>query len=84
MKETKSKKKQKITRETKPKTPSEVNLFNNRIIRLNKTVDKETSEQIVEQLLQLDATKSKEDIIFYINSSERLQKWGKKYILRIR
>ncbi len=68
MKETKSKKKQKITRETKPKTPSEVNLFNNRIIRLNKTVDKETSEQIVEQLLQLDATKSKEDIIFYINS----------------
>lgn len=68
MKETKSKKKQKTTRETKPKTPSEVNLFNNRIIRLNKPVDKETSEQIVEQLLRLDATKSKKDIIFYINS----------------
>lgn len=67
-KETKIKKKQKTTRETKPKTPSEVNLFNNRIIRLTKPVDKETSEQIVEQLLQLDATTSKEDIIFYINS----------------
>lgn len=53
---------------TKPKTPSDVNLLDNRIIRLTKAVDSETSEKIVEQLLKLDAIKSNKDIIFYINS----------------
>lgn len=57
-----------IEKESKPKTPSDVNLLDNRIIRLSKTVDTETSEKIVEQLLKLDAIKSKKDIIFYINS----------------
>lgn len=54
--------------ETKLKTPSSVNLLDNRIIRLTKAVDTETSEQIVEQLLKLDTIKGKKDIIFYINS----------------
>lgn len=65
---TKSKTKKKKKKETKPKTPSDINLFDNRIIRLNKTIDKEVAEEITEQLLKLDATKSKKDIIFYINS----------------
>ena len=47
---------------TKPKTPSDVNLLDNRIIRLTKAVDSETSEKIVEQLLKLDAIKSNKDI----------------------
>lgn len=55
-------------KETKPKTPTDVNLLDNRIIRLTKAVDTETSEKIVEQLLKLDAIKSNKDIIFYINS----------------
>ncbi len=53
---------------TKPKTPSDVNLLNNRIIRLNKEITPEEAEKIVEQLLKLDALKSKKDILFYINS----------------
>lgn len=64
-KETKKKKKKK---EIKPKNPSDINLFDNRIIRLNKAIDTEVAEEIVEQLLKLDAMKSKKDIIFYINS----------------
>ncbi|MCM1370816.1 MAG: ATP-dependent Clp protease proteolytic subunit [Clostridium sp.] len=63
-----AKTKKKKKKETKPKTPSDINLFDNRIIRLNKTIDKEVAEEITEQLLKLDATKSKKDIIFYINS----------------
>ena len=55
-------------KETKPKTPTDVNLLDNRIIRLTKAVDLEISEKIVEQLLKLDAIKSNKDIIFYINS----------------
>ena len=55
-------------KETKNKLPSAINLFDNRIIRLNKDIDTEEAEKIVEQLLKLDATKSKKDIIFYINS----------------
>lgn len=66
-KEFKTKRKQSKTR-IRPKTPSDVNLLDNRIIRLTKTVDSETSEKIVEQLLKLDAIKSNKDIIFYINS----------------
>ena len=64
----KTKIKRSIKKETKPKNPSEVNLLNNRIIRLTKAVDTETSEKIVEQLLKLDTISSKKDIVFYINS----------------
>ena len=60
--------KKKTKKDTKPKTPSNVNLFDNRIIRLNKTIDAEVAENIVDQLLKLDTIKSKKDIIFYINS----------------
>ena len=63
-----NKTKRNTKKDTKPKTPSDVNLLDNRIIRLTKSVDTETSETIVEQLLKLDASKSKKDIIFYINS----------------
>ncbi len=63
-----NKNKKKTKKETKPKKPSDINLFDNRIIRLNKTIDTEVAQEIVEQLLKLDATKSKKDIIFYINS----------------
>lgn len=69
-KESKTKRKTRKTtkKDTKPKTPSDVNLLDNRIIRLTKAVDSETSEKIVEQLLKLDAINSKKDIIFYIHS----------------
>ena len=60
--------KKKTRKDTKPKTPSNVNLFDNRIIRLNKTIDAAVAEEIVDQLLKLDTIKSKKDIIFYINS----------------
>ena len=63
-----SKTKRNTKKDTKTKTPSDINLLDNRIIRLTKAVDTETSEKIVEQLLKLDAVKSKKDIIFYINS----------------
>lgn len=65
---TKPKTKKKAKKETKPKKPSDINLFDNRVIRLNKAIDTEVAEEITEQLLKLDATKSKKDIIFYINS----------------
>lgn len=67
-KKTSKKTKKKTKKEPKIKTPSDVNLFDNRIIRLNKTIDAEVAEEIVEQLLKLDTIKSKKDIIFYINS----------------
>ena len=60
--------KKKKKKETKPKTPSEIKLFDNRIIRLNKSIGREEADEIVEQLLKLDSMKSKKDIIFYINS----------------
>ena len=63
-----TKTKRKTKKDTKPKTPSNVNLFDNRIIRLNKTIDAAVAEEIVDQLLKLDTIKSKKDIIFYINS----------------
>lgn len=66
MEDKKTKKKKK--KETKPKSPSDINLFDNRIIRLNKAIDTEVAEEIIEQMLKLDAMKSKKDIIFYINS----------------
>ena len=67
-KKTSKKTKKKTKKEPKIKTPSNVNLFDNRIIRLNKTIDAEVAENIVDQLLKLDTIKSKKDIIFYINS----------------
>lgn len=65
---TNNKQKKNNRKETKQKLPSDVNLLDNRIIRLTKAVDTETSEKIVEQLLKLDTIKSKKDIVFYINS----------------
>lgn len=60
--------KKKKKKETKLKTPSEIKLFDNRIIRLNKSIGREEADEIVEQLLKLDSMKSQKDIIFYINS----------------
>ena len=65
---TNNKQKKNNRKEPKQKLPSDVNLLDNRIIRLTKAVDTETSEKIVEQLLKLDTIKSKKDIVFYINS----------------
>ena len=45
-----------------------IKLFDNRIIRLNKSIGREEADEIVEQLLKLDSMKSKKDIMFYINS----------------
>ena len=65
MKNNKSKLNKKDNKQNKP---SEVNLFNNRIIRLNKTIDSEDADKIIEQLLKLNTLKCKKDITFYINS----------------
>lgn len=65
MKNNKSKLNKKDNKQNKP---SEVNLFNNRIIRLNKTIDSEEADKIIEQLLKLNTLKCKKDITFYINS----------------
>ena len=55
-------------KDNKQNKPSEINLFNNRIIRLNKTIDSEEADKIIEQLLKLNTLKCKKDITFYINS----------------
>ena len=47
-KESKTKRKQSKTR-TRPKTPSDVNLLDNRIIRLTKAVDSETSSILLQK-----------------------------------
>ena len=74
---TKKKKTSNKKKETKEKkSPSDINLFDNRIIRLNGDINTEEADKIVEQLLMLDATKSKNDIIFYINSSGGLVSAG--------
>ena len=73
---TKKKKTSNKKKETKEKKPSDINLFDNRIIRLNGDINTEEADKIVEQLLMLDATKSKNDIIFYINSSGGLVSAG--------
>lgn len=65
MKNNKSKSNKKNNKQNKP---SEINLFNNRIIRLNKTIDSEEADKIIEQLLKLNTLKCKKDITFYINS----------------
>ena len=58
----------KTKKDSSPKKPSSVNLFDNRIIKLSKTIDAEESEKIIDQLLKLDTMKSNKDITFYINS----------------
>ena len=65
---TKKKTKSKKKKEIKEKKPSDINLFDNRIIRLNTDINSEEADKIVEQLLKLDTIKSNKDIIFYINS----------------
>ncbi len=63
-----NKEKKKTKKDSTPKKPSSVNLFDNRIIKLSKTIDAEESEKIIDQLLKLDTMKSNKDITFYINS----------------
>lgn len=63
-----NKEKKKTKKDSTQKKPSSVNLFDNRIIKLNKTIDAEESEKIIDQLLKLDTMKSNKDITFYINS----------------
>ena len=65
---TKKKTKSKKKKEIKEKKPSDINLFDNRIIRLNTDINSEEADKIIEQLLKLDTIKSNKDIIFYINS----------------
>ncbi len=67
-KKSNKKKENKDKQTNEKKSPSDINLFDNRIIRLNGDINTEEGDKIVEQLLKLDATKSKKDIIFYINS----------------
>lgn len=55
-------------RDSKPRTPSNVNLFDNRIIKLSKQIDTEEAEKIIDQLLKLDTLKGNKDITMYINS----------------
>ena len=63
-----NKEKKNYKKENGPKKASSVNLFDNRIIKLSKTIDSEESEKIIDQLLKLDTMKSNKDITFYINS----------------
>ena len=65
---TNNKEKKKTKKETGPKKPSSVNLFDNRIIKISKTIDSEEADKVIDQLLKLDTMKSNKDIVFYINS----------------
>lgn len=65
---TNNKEKNKTKNETGPKKPSNVNLFDNRIIKISKTIDSEEADKVIDQLLKLDTMKSNKDITFYINS----------------
>lgn len=65
---TNNKEKKNNKKDNGPKKASSINLFDNRIIKLSKTIDAEESEKIIDQLLKLDAMKSNKDITFYINS----------------
>ena len=55
-------------RDSSPKKPSSVNLFDNRIIKISKAIDSEEADKIIDQLLKLDTMKSNKDITLYINS----------------
>ena len=63
-----NKEKRNNKKDSSPKKPSSVNLFDKRIIKLSKSIDSEESEKIIDQLLKLDTMKSNKDITFYINS----------------
>lgn len=63
-----NKEKKNYKKDNGPKKASSINLFDNRIIKLSKTIDSEESEKIIDQLLKLDTMKSNKDITFYINS----------------
>ena len=65
---TNSKEKKKTKNETGPKKPSSVNLFDNRIIKISKTIDSEEADKVIDQLLKLDTMKCNKDITIYINS----------------
>ena len=65
---TNNKEKKNNKKDNGPKKASSINLFDNRIIKLSKTIDAEESEKIIDQLLKLDTMKSNKDITFYINS----------------
>lgn len=56
-------------KDTKQKTPSSINLFDKRIIKLTKSIDTEEADKIIDQLLKLDTMKGNKDITMYINSS---------------
>lgn len=65
---TNNKEKNKTKKETGPKKPSSVNLFDNRIIKISKTIDSEEADKVIDQLLKLDTMKCNKDITIYINS----------------
>lgn len=61
-------KEKKKTKKDNTKKPSSINLFDNRIIKLSKTIDTEEADKVIDQLLKLDTMKSNKDITMYINS----------------
>lgn len=65
---TNNKDKKKTKKDSSPKKPSSVNLFDNRIIKISKAIDSEEADKIIDQLLKLDTMKSNKDITLYINS----------------
>ena len=65
---TNNKDKKNNKRDSSPKKPSSVNLFDNRIIKISKAIDSEEADKIIDQLLKLDTMKSNKDITLYINS----------------
>lgn len=68
MKENKNSKKKNLKKESTPKSLSDINLFDKRVIHLNKEIDSKVAVEVIEQLLKLDSIKEKKDIIMYINS----------------
>ena len=68
MKEYKNSNKKNLKKESTPKSLSDINLFDKRVIHLNKEIDSKVAVDIIEQLLKLDSIKEKKDIIMYINS----------------
>lgn len=61
-------KEKKKNKKDNTKKPSSINLFDNRIIKLSKTIDTEEADKVIDQLLKLDTMKSNKDITMYINS----------------
>lgn len=61
-------KEKKKNKKDNTKKPSSINLFDNRIIKLSKTIDTEEADKVIDQLLKLDTMKSNKDITIYINS----------------